>query len=157
MWRGGCGIGDVVYLSLAADRNAFSVFGFTANRFFWAQETPKGGLVSPPAACFFFFTAFPRLGGLPGQSVSLSFSLSLSLAAAAARPPAFACRLPAAACRPLPPPPQKRSGTFPDLGQVSPDLPRARAGQIGVGACQGRLLIVWVAPELGASCSVAIG
>ena len=64
---------------------------------------PQRGTREPTCSVFFFFTAFPRLGGLPGQSVSLSFSLSLSLAAAAARPPAFACHLPAAACRPLPP------------------------------------------------------
>ena len=76
-------MGDVLYLSLPADRNTFSVFGFTCS------------------VRVFSSTAFPRLGGLPGQSVCAS--LSLSLAAAAARPPAFACHLPAAACRPLPP------------------------------------------------------
>ena len=143
MWRGGCGIGDVVYLSLAADRNAFSVFGFTANRFFWAQETPKGGLVSPPAACFFFFHGLPPPWGTPWP---ICLSLSLSLSCCRRRPPACLCLPPA--CRRLPPPPpllsQKGVGpslisgklalTYPALGWVRE---RGRCLQGSVAHCMG--------------------
>ena len=63
---------------------------------------PQRGTREPTCSVFFFFHGLPPPWGTPWP-ICLSLSFSLSLAAAAARPPAFACHLPAAACRPLPP------------------------------------------------------
>ena len=104
---------------------------------------PQRGTREPTCSVFFFFfTAFPRLGGLPGQSVSLSLSLSCCRR----RPPACLCLPPA--CGRLPPPPrsphQKGVGpslisgklalTYPELGRVRE---RGRCLPGSVAHCMG--------------------
>ena len=106
---------------------------------------PQRGTREPTCSVFFFFTAFPRLGGLPGQSVSLFLSLSLSLLLPPppARLPLLATCLPPLAA-PSHLPPQKGVGpslisgklalTYPALGWVRE---RGRCLQGSVAHCMG--------------------